>query len=420
MKKALWKRKRVWLLGLLTLFIAFVLTQRPVQIILQTAPNTPRTLTAEPAITAANLEEWEGQKDQIRDNLETSLYGRFPDHIKLNIIDRKVLPGLYFDKTTRIETIQFGLNNPANDKHREFNFVLVEPAQSKPDTPLILMQNFCPNHDVIPVSGIPVPKNISFSCSGDGVMNDLMHYWFGRYIVSPPIKDIMENGYALGVMFPSEFIPDSPAAGSVELDAFFPDIPEDSRPGALMSWATQSVLLADYFKTNDEFNKIITWGHSRYGKTALLAAAYSDKIDGVISHQSGTVGASLFRDKLGETLSDIINGYPHWLSKSAKAYIEKPETLPHDQHHLLALIAPRPVLLGNARRDVWSDPEGAFRAARDASGVYELYGAPSLMQEKLNEFDPNTNLSFWLRPGTHGIVEEDWPAFLDFLNFHFK
>jgi len=40
--------------------------------------------------------------------------------------------------------------------------------------------------------------------------------------------------------------------------------------------------------------------------------------------------------------------------------------------------------------------------------------------EKLNKFDPQAELSFWLRRGTHGIVKEDWPAFLDFLDAHFK
>ena len=187
-----------------------------------------------------------------------------------------------------------------------------------------------------------------------------------------------------------------------------------------MSWAMQSVLLTNYFKSENEFKNIITAGHSRYGKTALLAAAYSDNIDGVISHQSGTAGASLFRDKPGETLADIVNGYPHWLAKSAMTFVEQTNTLPNDQHHLLALIAPRPVLLGNAKRDVWSDPEGAFRAAKEASGIYELYNTAGLQQERLDKFNPASDLSFWLRSGTHGIVEEDWPAFIDFLNAHFK
>jgi len=86
----------------------------------------------------------------------------------------------------------------------------------------------------------------------------------------------------------------------------------------------------------------------------------------------------------------------------------------------LALIAPRPVLLGNARRDVWSDPNGAFRAAIGADSVYELYGDEGLEQTRLDQWMPEASLAFWIRPGTHGVVKEDWPAFLEFLDAHFR
>jgi len=39
--------------------------------------------------------------------------------------------------------------------------------------------------------------------------------------------------------------------------------------------------------------------------------------------------------------------------------------------------------------------------------------------KKLNDFIPSDDLSFWIRPVTHGVVEEDWPAFLKFLRAHF-
>ena len=85
---------------------------------------------------------------------------------------------------------------------------------------------------------------------------------------------------------------------------------------------------------------------------------------------------------------------------------------------LLALIAPRPILLGNARRDVWSDPTGAFRAAQGADAAYELLGSEGLTVERLDRFEPEADIAFWIRPGTHGVVEEDWPAFLRFLDAH--
>jgi len=86
----------------------------------------------------------------------------------------------------------------------------------------------------------------------------------------------------------------------------------------------------------------LTSFHPFQGKSALVAAAFDETIDGVIAHQSGTGGASLSKDKKGETVAAITEGYQHWF---APAYRE--ENLTIDQHQLLALIAPRPVLLGN-------------------------------------------------------------------------
>ena len=147
--------------------------------------------------------------------------------------------------------------------------------------------------------------------------------------------------------------------------------------------------LNNHLKADTAFSQTIAYGHSRYGKAALLAAAFDGSIDAVISHQSGTGGASLSRDKKGETVEKIMQSYPHWFSAKYNA-----DNKDFDQHHLLALIAPRPILLGNASRDVWSDPEGAFRAAQGASPIYQLYGKDGLRQTKLTDYQPGNCLLY--------------------------
>ena len=272
------------------------------------------------------------------------------------------------------------------------------------------MANFCPNHDVIPLKEVSEPQRFSFTCHKDNIISKLIGLFFGRYITTPPIQMIIDKGYALAVFFPSDGFPDS--SSHLDLYEFAPD--NDTRWGAIGAWAWQTAVLAKYLDQDTRFSKTIAYGHSRYGKSALLAAAYDETIDGVIAHQSGTGGASLSRNKPGETVEAITKQYPHWFTPN---YSEDNITL--DQHYLLSLIAPRPILLGNAKRDVWSDPEGSFRAAKGATPIYELYGSAGLEQEKLNEFNPNADLAFWIRPGTHGVVKEDWPAFLAFLDAHF-
>ncbi|PHS22685.1 MAG: alpha/beta hydrolase, partial [Robiginitomaculum sp.] len=224
----------------------------------------------------------------------------------------------------------------------------------------------------------------------------------------------------LASVFPSEFIPDTPEGGVKALDQFFADQPEATRTHAIMAWAAEYSLLSYYLKSQEGFSKTIAYGHSRFAKAALVAGAFDPTIDAVVAHQSGTGGASLSRDKTGEGLDSISENYPHWFLPKFATYAQNKAALPLDQHFLLALMAPRPMFLGNARRDVWSDPNGAFRAAEAASAAYGLYGQEGLHQKTLKDFDPTADIAFWLRPGTHGVVKEDWPAFLEFLDAHFK
>ncbi|MEL7232782.1 MAG: alpha/beta hydrolase, partial [Pseudomonadota bacterium] len=140
----------------------------------------------------------------------------------------------------------------------------------------------------------------------------------------------------------------------------------------------------------------------------LLSAAWFERIDAAIAHQSGTLGASQLTDDKGEPLSALLSSYPHWPNAKAQRYADTPNALPVQPRDLLALIADKPVLLGNAKRDVWSDPFGAYVEARAAWP--ETFDAASP-----GDFQPASRHAFWQRPGTHGVNKEDWEAFLTWL-----
>ena len=248
-------------------------------------------------------------------------------------------------------------------------------------------------------------------------------YVFGRYIATPPLAEIFDRGYALATFYPSEFVPDQAGAGLSALRRFSDGHSDDeTRWGAVAAWGWGFSRALDVLAQEPtvDMARVIAYGHSRYGKAALFAAAFDERIAGVIAHQSGTGGAALSRDKAGESVGEITDAYPHWFARQYAAYAGQEEKLPVDQHQLLALIAPRPMLLGNARRDVWSDPEGTFVAAQGAHPVYDLLGTSGLQQTDLKAFIPDATLSFHIRPGTHGVTEDDWPAFFDFLEAHFR
>ena len=385
------------------------------------APDYSSGAAAKPEITIKSLEEWENiTKTRLHQQFESHIYGTYPRGLQLDVISRKRLPGLHFDGTARVDIMKMKISNPKNGQFREFGLVTVRPDKIAAPLPIIVSQNFCPNHNVIPVDGIPRPDTIGFDCSGDSFLTHVFLFFFGRYITTPPLSEIMARGYGFAAVYPTEFIPDSRKSGLAELESFFSDQPGADRSGALIAWAAQFALVAEHLEQDPDFSASILYGHSRFGKTALMAAAFNPDIDGVIAHQSGTGGASLSRNKPGETIADITNGYPHWFGGKYSSYADNQDDLPIDQHQLIALTAPRPVLLGNARRDVWSDPNGAFRAAHNAHPVYALYGENGMVQPRLSAFDPKSNPSVWIRPGTHGVVKEDWEAFLRFLDHHFK
>jgi hypothetical protein len=69
-----------------------------------------------------------------------------------------------------------------------------------------------------------------------------------------------------------------------------------------------------------------------------------------------------------------------------------------------------------ARRDRWSDPHGAFRAAQGAAPAYALAGAPPFTQTDLREMDLSAPLVTYMRPGLHGVHGSDWERALAFLD----
>ena len=386
------------------------------RVLIMTAPSKPKSILASPPLSALSINDWENQKPDIFKSLEQSVYGVLPKTNDVEIINRLPLDsGNYRANIEEITLMSEYLSDQNLDQPQtqtvDFKAIIITPENTTSPVPIIMLENFCPNHNVVPVDGITLPRRNYFSCDEEGFTASIFGYFFGRYITTPPIQEILDRGFAIAVIYPSDIFPDLPSAISLYEKA--PD--KSARWGAIGAWAWQFSVLSNYLDTTKSFSHTIAYGHSRYGKSALLAAAYDSSIDSAIAHQSGTGGASLSKNKPGETVASIKSQYPHWFTPS---YSEDNAAL--DQHFLLALIAPRPFLLGNAKRDVWSDPEGGFRAGLGATPIYNLYGSEGLNQKKLTEFNPEADISYWIRPGTHGVVKEDWPAFLEFLEAHFK
>ncbi len=385
-------------------------------------------MVASPALLprGTTLAQWETRiKPDIGLKLQEQVFGFLPETSSTKITDHKIIAKPAFGGTTQVEEytlIATATFAGTQSQTPPFKMIVLTPLGAEGPLPVILLESFCPNHNTVPLDAVSRDAN-GFDCGGGGLMNGVMKFVFGRYIATAPNEMIVGRGYALAVIFPSAYAPDRSKRALPALRALSSGHEDDmTRWGTIAAWGWGYSRMVDVLEQDGRFNKgaMVVYGHSRYGKAALVAAAYDERIDGVISHQSGTGGASLNKQKKGETVKDITKGYPHWFSQSYASFAKREDEMSVDQHGLLALIAPRPIFLGNARRDVWSDPNGAFRAAQGASPVYKLYGKQGLEQEKLKQFIPGANISFYIRPGTHGVVKEDWPAFLYFMDAHFK
>lgn len=345
---------------------------------------------------------------------EQNVYGPIPILSDVVIVEKKQIAREAF---TENDTVwQWKVVAGYGSEKRVFHIVFISKEETE-NSPYIIAQNFCPNTATVPIDGITAPNNAHFDCSQGGMIGSIFGYFFGRYITVSPYKMILDRGYNIALFYPSEFVPDSQSEAPVVTSELFEH--SESKPANLAIWASLSNWLAEEIKTANPRRPVISYGHSRFGKTALLSAATSPYIDGVIAHQSGTGGASILRDGTGESIKDVTGSYAHWFTPKFSTFAGKENTLPIDAHNLLSLIAPKPILLGNARRDVWSDPEGAFDAAVAATPVWRKVGLSGLTAKRLDHFIPEDDIAFWMRPGTHGVVKEDWPAFLDFLDAHF-
>lgn len=372
----------------------------PARTILKQAP-----LTANPS-DIQTVGTWRSQ-EQIKSLLENYLYGPVPTDIPFNVLKSEVLNDQAFDGTAILH--QWTIEVAIGSVRRTLDVVAVLP-KNVAGAPIIISQNFCPNPSVVPADGVNETGENNF-CDVQGLSKIVMTSMFGRYIVAPPMENLIERGYGFAATYPSQVVPDNREGGLSVLAEMFPN--EEKRPGALAVWGALYPIIGETILQEYGPRPQIAYGHSRYGKTALIGGAFFEQIDAVIAHQSGALGASDFSNGVGESLENLSGGFPHWPSPKLRDLAETPDRIPVSAAELLYLNLDKPVLLGNARRDVWADPYGAFTAAKAAF--------PDTMSARdPKDFIPSDRHAYWIRPGTHGIVKEDWPAFLEFLDAHFK
>lgn len=364
-----------------------------------------------------NAKKWEKiRRPELLDYFTQNVYGEVPGELKIASVD-VLEQGEAFNGKAKRKQVELTFTN--NGRSQSFTILMYLPKNIE-KAPLFLGYNFYGNHTVtedvdVIISDAWVRDNPSFGI----VNNQLTEQSRGVRTNRWAIEKILNAGFGLATIYYGEVDPDKDDFSDGVHQLLYIDDqqqPADNEWGSIAAWSWGLGRALDYFETDENVDatKVVVFGHSRLGKASLWAGASDQRFAGVISNNSGCGGAALSKRRFGETVWRINNSFPHWFAKNFKNFSKNEESLPVDQHELLALIAPRPLYVASAQDDQWADPRGEFLSAYYATPVYRLYdkkGIESMEMPEVNQPLQNT-VAYHIRTGKHDVTDYDWEQYI--------
>ncbi|MBU6398721.1 MAG: acetylxylan esterase, partial [Verrucomicrobia bacterium] len=294
----------------------------------------------------------------------------------------------------------------------------VVPNHRRGAVPAFLGLSFCGNYAEVNDPHIPLPSGWMYG--GPGVVNHrATEAGRGSQIDTWNLEQSIDRGYAVVTFYNGDIEPDDPATTD-GIRSWYArhDAKASYDWGAVAAWAWGLSRALDYLVTDGDIDprRIAVVGHSRNGKAAMLAAAFDERFALAIPLQAGCGGTSPSRGHVGESVRQINDHFPHWFNAQFKQFNDQVDRLPFDQHCLIALCAPRPVLLSCATEDTWANPVGQFEMLQAADPVYRLLGVEGVGAKQMPETGrlQASRLGYFIRPGKHSMTRIDWQAFLDY------
>jgi hypothetical protein len=384
-------------------------------------PDLPDPLVMLDGTKVATKEEWlTKRRPELKELFQANMYGRLPGAYKFTAKvvheDRQAFGG----KATLREV---ALTLTDKDGPAVYWLVVVPNKRTGP-APVFVGLNFGGNHLLTADPKVHLPEGWVPDRYPGVKANKATDEGRGKQADTWPLEMIVDRGYAVATAYSGDISPDNAGMrGGWAWALMRPGIAGIAPPdttGTIMWWAWGIHRGVDYLTTVPEIDakRIACVGHSRLGKTALVATAFDDRIALGIPNQAGCGGTSPSRMKnpKGETVKRITTAFPHWFAPVFSRFADDTTRLPFDQHCLVAVCAPRPVLFTNATEDQWADPPGQFEVLKAATPVYKLLGVDGLADGAKPDEGKLTDsrLGYWVRPGKHAMTPDDWKTYLAF------
>jgi hypothetical protein len=387
----------------------------------------PDPLTMEDGSRVHSRSEWfHKRRPELQRLFAQYMYGAIPPkpaHTTVKVIGDY---DDFLDGKARLKLVRLnfdvGTHGSGSDRSTlALDLMLVQPGNAHGPVPVFLAMDFCGNHALTHDPRVPLSQSwMAKSCAGciHSVATESSR---GTQATNWPLEEIVRRGYGLAAFYGGDIDPDRADASTGLYACLAKGDPSRNNPtnrGTIAAWAWGFQRCVDYLVTDPAIDRdrIAAVGHSRNGKTALLAAAFDDRIAIAFPHQAGCGGSAPSRSTNGESVKAINDAFPHWFNAEFKKFNDHPNKLPFDQNCLVALCAPRPVLFSAAEGDQWSNPAGQFEMLKAADPVYHLLGVKGLetaTMPPLRQLVGN-RLGYYIREGKHSMTPADWKIFMDF------
>lgn len=395
-------------------------------------PAFPDPLVMFNGARVTTREQWmQDRRPELQGLFQQYMYGSIPPkpaRLKVSIVGehRDFLDG---KATLRLVQLQAAATTNAP----RIDLLLIVPNHRPGPAPVFLAMNFCGNHALTTDARVPLARGWLYNTCKGCTNNAATEAARGGQAADWPLEEIIRRGYALAAFYSGDIDSDRRDVSDgiyAWLAGGDPAKNNPSHRGSIAAWTWGFHRCVDYLVTDPDLDqtRIAAVGHSRNGKTALLAAAFDQRIALAIPHQAGCGGTGPSRVSpdlakpqangrpTAETIAVINKNFPHWFNARFKEFNDSPERLPFDQHALVALCAPRPVLFSNAQDDQWANPSGQFEVLQAATPVYQFLGAEGLAAKSMPPHRQlvNSRLGYYIREGKHAMTADDWKVFMDF------